>query len=60
MNRSNLSRQGEIKCIAYEVVDGHAFFITGSADRSIKIWEADMKNKGIVQTLAGHGGTVYI
>lgn len=36
------------------------FFITGSADRTIKIWEADLKNKSIVQTLAGHGGTVII
>jgi len=36
------------------------FYITGSADRTIKIWEADLKNKSIVQTLAGHGGTVLI
>jgi len=34
------------------------FYITGSADRTIKLWEADLKNKAIIQTLAGHGGTV--
>ena len=34
------------------------FYMTGSADRTIKLWEADLKNKSIVQTLAGHGGTV--
>lgn len=50
--------KGEIRCIAFEYIEGHSFFITGSADRSIKIWESDLKNKGIIQTLAGHGGTV--
>jgi WD40 repeat protein len=32
--------------------------ISGSADRTIKIWDIEPKSKDIVQTLNGHSGTV--
>lgn len=48
-----------IKCLLYENVrDEQYFFLTGGADRTVKIWETDLKNKGIIQTLAGHAGTI--
>ncbi len=34
------------------------FVITGSADRTIKIWDTEPKSKGIAQTLTGHMGTI--
>ncbi len=32
--------------------------ISGSADRTIKIWDMDPKSKDIIQTLTGHSGTI--
>jgi len=32
--------------------------ISGSADRTIKIWDIDPKSKDIIQTLTGHSGTI--
>lgn len=32
--------------------------ITGSSDRTIKLWDADPKTKDVAQTIIGHGGTV--
>lgn len=32
--------------------------ITGSSDRTIKLWDSDPKTKDVVQTIVGHGGTV--
>ena len=31
--------QGEVRCLLYEVVEGMNILISGSADRTIKLWE---------------------
>jgi len=54
----NNQHKGEIYCVILANVRNQNFYITGSADRTIKLWEADLKNKAIIQTLAGHGGTI--
>lgn len=59
---SNLANthKGEIKCILSEVIfsNQQVFIITGSADRTVKIWDTEPKTKNIVQTLSGHTNTV--
>lgn len=50
--------KGEIRCLLYEKIFEQWYVITGSSDRTIKLWEADPKTKDVVQTIVGHGGTV--
>lgn len=52
------THKGEIRCILNEKIFEQTFIITGSADRTLKIWDVDPKSKDIVQTLIGHSGTV--
>jgi WD40 repeat protein len=40
--------KGEIRCLCYETIKGAKYLITGSTDRSIKIWENDPKAKSTV------------
>jgi WD40 repeat protein len=37
--------KGEIRCLCYEMIKGSRYMITGSMDRTIKIWENDPKAK---------------
>ena len=50
--------KGEIKCVLNEKIFDQIFIISGSADRTIKIWDTDPKSKEVVQTLTGHNGTI--
>lgn len=50
--------KGEIRCLLVENIFNQFFVITGSADRTVKIWDTDPKNKSVVQTLTGHKGTI--
>eukprot|EP01016_Furgasonia_blochmanni_P038785 TRINITY_DN4728_c0_g2_i5.p1 TRINITY_DN4728_c0_g2~~TRINITY_DN4728_c0_g2_i5.p1 ORF type:complete len:316 (-),score=45.38 TRINITY_DN4728_c0_g2_i5:1735-2682(-) len=50
--------KGDIMCILLEKIQGRKYLVTGSVDRTIKLWEFDPKSKNIVQTMVGHGGTV--
>ena len=50
--------KGEIRCLCYENIKGTTYLITGSVDRTIKVWENDSKAKNVVQTMVGHNGTI--
>lgn len=50
--------KGEVKCVLNEKIFNQIFVISGSADRTIKIWDMDPKSKDIIQTLTGHSGTI--
>jgi WD40 repeat protein len=50
--------KGEVKCLLNEKIFNQIFVISGSADRTIKIWDIDPKSKDIIQTLTGHSGTI--
>jgi WD40 repeat protein len=50
--------KGEIKCIINEKIFEQIFIISGSADRTVKIWDTDPKSKEVVQTLTGHNGSI--
>ncbi|TXI91939.1 MAG: hypothetical protein E6Q33_08685 [Neisseriales bacterium] len=45
-------------CILSERIFNQVFVITGSADRTIKIWDTEPKSKTIAQTITGHAGTI--
>lgn len=43
----------------YAKIEGMDLLITGSADRTIKLWEPkNTKSNPCFQTIIGHGGTV--
>ena len=50
--------KGEIRSILTQKIFNQLFVITGSADRTIKIWDTEPKSKSVVQTLTGHTGTI--
>ena len=52
------AHKGDISCLCLEQLKGVYYVITGSADRTIKIWENDPKARAVVQTLVGHSGTI--
>ena len=64
------SHKGEVKCIIYQKIFSSYYVITGSVDRTIKVWycfvfslrneirDCDPKKKSVVQTLVGHNGTI--
>jgi WD40 repeat protein len=39
------AHKGEIKCLCYETINGSRYILSGSADRTIKVWENDPKAK---------------
>jgi WD40 repeat protein len=41
-----------------EKIFNQIFVISGSADRTIKLWDIDPKSKDVIQTLNGHTGTI--
>ncbi|KAL4445096.1 hypothetical protein ABPG74_018824 [Tetrahymena malaccensis] len=50
--------KGEVKCIISYKLFNNRYILTGSVDRTVKIWDTDPKKKAIVQTLVGHQGTI--
>lgn len=50
--------RGEITCLLVEQINGTTYILTGSYDRTIKLWENDYKTKACIQTLVGHNGTI--
>ncbi|CAD8158706.1 unnamed protein product [Paramecium pentaurelia] len=54
-NKNN--HKGEIRCLIIEKFSDSYYIFTGSADRTIKLWENDIK-KGCIQTLFGHTGSI--
>lgn len=54
---SKNNHKGEIRCLIVEKLADNYYIFTGSADRSIKLWESDIK-KGCIQTLFGHTGSI--
>ena len=57
-NQVGGQHKGEVKCVLNERIFNQLFVISGSADRTIKIWDLDPKAKEVVQTLTGHSGTI--
>jgi len=58
---SKKPHKGEVKTILFETINGKDLVLTGSADRTIKVWDMDVKIKEkdpCIQTLIGHGGSV--
>jgi hypothetical protein len=51
---------GAVMCVAYATGWASGLVLTGSADRSIKVWDPWGRDaaKACVQTLIGHGGSV--
>ena len=48
-----------MKSLIYTRIDGLDILISGSADRTIKLWEPkNTKSNPNFQTIIGHGGTV--
>jgi WD40 repeat protein len=48
-----------VKCMIYSKIEGLDVLITGSADRTIKLWEPkNTKSNPCFQTIIGHGGTI--
>eukprot|EP01022_Parablepharisma_sp_SALTPOND_P000923 TRINITY_DN105264_c0_g1_i1.p1 TRINITY_DN105264_c0_g1~~TRINITY_DN105264_c0_g1_i1.p1 ORF type:complete len:615 (+),score=41.76 TRINITY_DN105264_c0_g1_i1:86-1846(+) len=53
------SHKGPIYSILYETIEDQPLLITGSADRTIKMWDvAQYKGDSCVQTIVGHQGSV--
>jgi len=53
--------KGEIRCLISVRIFNRKYIITGSVDRTIKIWDNEAKGKNfdtVVQTLVGHQGSV--
>ena len=46
--------KGDVKCLIYTKIEGLDVLISGSADRTIKLWEP----KNAVKASSGVGGTV--
>jgi WD40 repeat protein len=56
---SAMSHKGEIRRIIYTQIDGLDVLISGSADRTVKLWEPkNTKADKCFQTLIGHKGTI--
>ena len=50
-NMGGKVHKGEIRCLLFERIFDLNLVISGSADRTIKIWDLEIKNKDVVQTL---------
>ncbi len=57
---SRHAHHGQVNCLLYESIGDIDLLMTGSADRTIKLWEPKhaKEQNPCVQTLIGHGGTV--
>lgn len=56
---SKKKHKGEIKCLLYCRISGLDVLISGSADRTIKLWEPkNLKSDPCFQTIIGSGGTI--
>lgn len=53
------AHKGDVRCLIYTRIDELDVLITGSADRTIKLWEPkNLKTSSPFQTIIGHDGTV--
>lgn len=51
--------KGDVRCLIYTVIDGIDVLISGSADRTVKLWEPkNNKTNKCFQTIIGHNGTI--
>lgn len=57
---SKHAHHGQVNCLLYETIGEIPLLISGSADRTIKLWEPKhaKEQNPCVQTIIGHGGTV--
>lgn len=56
---SKKKHKGEIRCLLYCKISGLDVLISGSSDRTIKLWEPkNLKSDPCFQTIIGSGGSV--
>ncbi len=56
---SQMTHKGEVRRLIYTQIDGLDVLVSGSADRTVKLWEPkNAKADKCFQTLIGHKGTI--